>query len=101
MAKKTNKGGSSEVGSGAPRVNSVSEDTAVEYANANKDILITGDLNTFDVKSWGEGGGHGAAEAFLIGGTVDGNAPFNVYDVKDVKGLMKDFNSKDELQNGL
>jgi hypothetical protein len=97
MAKKKKDG--KDIGSGAPHGN-VSEDTAVHFANANKDVLITGDLDTFDLKSWGNGGTHGPAEAYLIGGTVDGNAPFNIYDVKDTKGLMNSFNSSDELQNG-
>jgi hypothetical protein len=91
MAKK--KDGRYEVGSGAPHGN-VSEDTAVEYANASRELLIPGDLNNFDVEGWGNG-----VKEFKVGGTVDGNAPFNVEEVHDLKTLMNNFNSDAELQD--
>jgi hypothetical protein len=99
MAKnKRSNSDSSEVGSGAPH-GDLSEDTAVHAAHGPHDLFIMDGNPEMNVSNWGTGGGHGGAKEFKVGGTVDGNAPFNVEPVHEVSQLMSNFNSSDELQD--
>lgn len=70
----------------------VSSDTDITMVN-NRAHNIAGDLETFDTENWN-------ADAYLIGGSVQGQSPFNVYEIKDLKSYAKGFLDGEELQHG-
>jgi len=72
----------------------VSSDTDIRFADAHQALNIKGDLDTFDTNTWGD-----SAQAYLVGGSVPPNTPFNARMHKEFRTYSEGLLAGDDNQN--